>query len=341
MTMKKCRLTISVLCVMGFMLFLWISAATAQQKPTKLTYSHFWPVGHPVTALLADWAKEVEKRTDGRVAVIMFPAGTLTPADKIYDGVVKGISNLGSSALSYTRGRFPHMEVIDLPLGYKNATIATNLTNALYKKFQPKELDDTKVMYFQGHGPGIFHTKKPVRSLEELKGMKIRTTGLGTKIVTALGATPVAMTMGETYDALAKGVVDGSIAPISSLVGFRWGEVVRYTTENFGSAYTAAFFVVMNKDTWNGLPPEVQKIIEGVNEEWIKKTGLVWDEYDNKGRDFALKLGNQTIRLSKEEDELWVKKVSVTFDDYLKDMEKKGLPGTEALDFCRDFLKKN
>jgi TRAP-type C4-dicarboxylate transport system substrate-binding protein len=340
--MKKCRLTtVSVLCVMGFMFFLWIPAAPAQQKPIKLTYSHFWPVGHPVTALLADWAKEVEKRTNGRVAVIIFPAGTLTPADKIYDGVVKGISNLGSSAMSYTRGRFPLMEVVDLPLGYKNATIATNLTNALYKKFQPKELNDTKVMYFQAHGPGIFHTKKPVRSLEELKGMKIRTTGLGTKIVTALGATPVAMTMGETYDALAKGVVDGSIAPISSLAGFRWGEVVKYTTENFGSAYTAAFFVVMNKNTWNGLPPEVQKIIEGVNEEWIKKTGLVWDEYDNMGRDFALKLGNQIIRLSAEEDELWVKKVSVTFDDYLKDMEKKGLPGTEALEFCRDFLKKN
>ena len=331
----------SLVCVLAIVFYLHILQTSAQTKVFKLTYSHFWPVGHPVTALLADWAKEVEKRTNGGVAIIIFPAGTLTPADKIYDGVVKGISNLGSSAMSYTRGRFPLMEVVDLPLGYKNATIATNLTNALYKKFQPKELNDTKVMYFQAHGPGIFHTKKPVRSLEELKGMKIRTTGLGTKIVTALGATPVAMPMGETYDALAKGVVDGSIAPIASLAGFRWGEVVKYSTENFGSAYTAAFFVVMNKNTWNGLPPEVQKIIEGVNEEWIKKTGLVWDEYDNMGRDFALKLGSQIIRLSKEEDEVWVKKVSVTFDDYLKDMEKKGLPGTEALEFCRDFLKKN
>jgi len=337
--MKKFRLTISVLCVMGFMLFLWIPGAKAQQKPIKLTYSHFWPVGHPVTNLIADWAKEIEKRTHGGVAITIFPSGTLTPADKCYDGVVKGISGIGSSALSYTKGRFPLMEVIDLPLGYKNATVAVNLANATYKKYQPKEMSDVKVMYFQAHGPGLFHFKKLVRTLEDLKGLKIRSTGLSAKIVAALGATPVAMTMGETYDALAKGVVDGSTAPIAALEGFKWGEVVKYTTENFGSSFTAAFFVVMNKSTWNGLPPEVQKIIEGVNEEWIKKTGPVWDEYDKTGRDFALKLGNQMIPLSKEEEERWAKKVSVTFDDYLKDMEKKGLPGAEVLKFCQDFLK--
>jgi TRAP-type C4-dicarboxylate transport system substrate-binding protein len=271
----------------------------------------------------------------------MYPGGTLTPPDKCYDGVVRGISSLGSSDLSYTRGRFPLMEAIALPLGYRSATIGTNLSNAAYKKFQPKELSDVKIMYFHSHGPGIFHSKRPIRNLEDLKGMKIRAHGLSAKIVKALGATPVAMTMPDTYDALSKNVVDGSCSPVASLEGFKWGEVVKYTTENFGSSYTSPFFVAMNKNVWASLPADVQNIIETVNAEWIPKAGAVWDSYDKKGRDFALKLGNKIITLPKSENDRWAKQVEPVIDDYLKDMKKKGLPGDEMLKFCKDYLKKN
>ncbi len=338
--MKWRILTFSFLCVLFVLCAFSVVSSFAQTKVVKLTYSHFWPVGHPVTESLAEWGKEIEKRTNGAVTTVMFPGATLTPADKCYDGVVKGISTACSSALSYTRGRFPLMEVTDLPLGYKNALAAARLSNAVYKKFHPKELDDTKVMFFHGTGPTIFHTKKPVRTLEDLKGMRIRTTGLGAKIVAALGATPVAMPMGDTYDALSKGVVDGSTAPIASLEGFKWGEVVKYTTENFGTANTTIFFVVVNKKTWSSLTPDNQKIIEQVNEEWIDRIGKVWDKYDLSGRDFALKLGNKIIPLSKEEDERWVKQLKGTFDDYVNDMKAKGLPGEEALKFSLDYLKK-
>ncbi len=144
----------------------------------------------------------------------MFPGATLTPADQCYDGVVKGISDIGMSVLSYTRGRFPTMEVIDLPLGYQAGLQATKLCNAYYEKFKPKELDDTKIMYLHAHGPGILHTKTPVSKLEELKGMKIRCSGTSAKVVTALGAAPVAMPQNETYDALQKGVVQGVVSPL-------------------------------------------------------------------------------------------------------------------------------
>jgi TRAP-type C4-dicarboxylate transport system substrate-binding protein len=103
--------------------------------------------------------------------------------------------------------------------------------------------------------------------------MKIRSTGLAAKVVSALGGIPVGMTQGETYHALSKGVVEGSMSNIGSLEAWRWGEVTKYTTENFGSAYTTGFFVVMNKNTWNTLSPDIQKTIERVSEEWIDKTG--------------------------------------------------------------------
>jgi len=124
-------------------------------------------------------AKEIEKRTAGKVQITVFPGGTLTPADKCYDGVVKGLSDIGFSVLAYTRGKFPLTEVVDLPLGSKTGLASTKLINEYYKKFKPKELDEVKVMYLHGHGPGILHTKAAVNKLEDMKGKKIRCTGNG------------------------------------------------------------------------------------------------------------------------------------------------------------------
>jgi TRAP-type C4-dicarboxylate transport system substrate-binding protein len=254
--------------------------------------------------------------------------------------VVKGISDVGMSVLSYTMGRFPLTEVIDLPLGYKNGTAATKLVNLYYKKFKPKELDDVKVMYLHAHGPGILHTKKPVTKLEELKGMKIRSTGTVAKIAGALGATPVAMPMPETYDALQKGIADGVMCPMEALQGWKLGEVIKNSTQNYGSAYTIAFFVVMNKDKWNALSPDIQKVIEQVNEEWIEKHCKTWDEIDKAGIEFTQKLGNKIIPLSKDEDWKWVKAVKPLYDNYVSSMKAKGLPGDEALKFCLEQLNK-
>lgn len=270
----------------------------------------------------------------------MFYGGTLTPSDKCYDGVEKGISDIGMSCPAYTSGKFPLTEVIDLPLGYKSGLAATRLVNEYLKKFKPKEFDGTKIMYFHAHGPGILHTKKAVNNLEDLKGMKIRCTGLARKVVEKLGGAPVAMPMGETYDSLSRGVVEGSMAPYEALQGWRWGEVVKFTTENFGSAYSTAFFVVMNKDKWNALPPDIQKIIEKVNEEWIEKTGKMWDEIDKAGRDFTLKSGNKIVPLSQDEDWRWTKAVKPISDEYVNNMKAKGLPGEEALKFCLEQLYK-
>jgi len=319
----------------------FIPAALAQAKPMELSYSIFFPAPHKNTVLATEWAKEVEKRANGMVKITVFPGGTLTPADKCYDGVVKGISDIGMSVFGYTRGKFPLTEVIDLPLGYKRGIAATRLVNQYYQQFKPKEFDEVKVLYLHAHGPGILHTKKPVSKLEELKGMRIRSTGLSAKVASALGATPVAMPMGETYDALQRGMVDGSLAPIESLEGWKWGEVVKYTTESFGSAYSTGFFVVMNKEKWNALSPEIQKVIEKVDTEWIEKTGMLWDEIDKSGKAFTLKLGNQIISLPKEEDQRWAKAVRPILDDYVNNMKGKGLPGNEALKFCTDYLKKN
>lgn len=309
-------------------------------KAIELTYSVFFPPTHKNTILAQEWAKEIEKRTDGKVKITVFPSGTLTKAEVCYDGVEKGISDIGMSCLSYTRGKFPLSEVLDLPLGVRSGVDATAMTNAFRKKFAPKEFDGVKIMYLHAHGPGFLHTKKPVKTLDDLKGLKVRCTGLSSKIVSALGGTPVSMPMGETYDALSRGVVDGSMAPEESLEGWRWGEVVKSTTECYGAAYTTTFFVAMNKARWEKLPKDVQDVIEKVNEEWITKTGAAWDAMDKSGKAFAAAKGNQTISLSDEENARWAKAVSPILDDYVKKMKTAGLPGEEALAFCKDMIAK-
>jgi TRAP-type C4-dicarboxylate transport system substrate-binding protein len=336
----KERLGIIFFITVLFTFFCVISLPNTAAAQIKLNYSNFFPAPHKNSILADQWCKEVEKRTNGRVKVTYFPGGTLTPAAQTYDGVVKGIADIGFSVLGYTRGKFPMMGFIDLPLGYKSGTQATAMINAYYKKFKPKELDEVKVMYLHAHGPGILHTKKPVYKLEDLKGMKIRAQGTVVPIVQALGGAPVGATMPETYDALRTGVVEGSMAPYEALQGWKWGEVVSATTESYPCAYTAGMFVVMNKAKWNSLPPDIQKIIEQINEEWGVKQGKTWDEIDKAGEDFSVKRGNKSITLSKEEGARWAAAVKPMLEAYAKEVNAKGLPGDEALKFCLDFLKK-
>ncbi len=117
-----------------------------------MTYSIFFPPNHGQKKAADTWAKEVERRTQGRVKIQIFAGGSLTQADQCYDGVVKGISDMCMSAFAYTRGRFPVMEALDLPLGYPNGRTATRVANDCYRKMKPRELDQVKVLYLHAHG---------------------------------------------------------------------------------------------------------------------------------------------------------------------------------------------
>ena len=293
------------------------SALSAGAKPTKLTFSIFFPPTHGQTKAAMDWAKEIEKRTGNKVQVDIFAGGTLTKAPQCYSGTVKGISDLGFSLFAYTRGRFPVMAAVDLPMGYPNGKVASRVAQEFAKAFKPKELSDVKLLYLHAHGPGLLHTKKPVKKLEDLKGMKIRATGLSAKIVKALGGVPVAMPQGGTYEALKKGVVEGTFGPMEVLKGWKQAEVIKYTTECYSIGYTTTFFVVMNLDKWNALPADIKKIFDEVSDKYTDVHGNVWDSTDQEGRKYTLSLGNEIISLSDEESARWRKAVEPVINDYI------------------------
>jgi TRAP-type C4-dicarboxylate transport system substrate-binding protein len=316
--------------------------SSAQEKVVNLRFSNYFPAPHQNNIIMENWCKEIEKRTNGRVKWSYYAAATLTPPVQTYDSVVKGIADAGESLMGFNRGKFPLTEAIDLPLGAKTGYLATKMINAYYAKFNPKEFDEVKVMYLHCYGPALIWTKtKPVNKLEDLKGLKIRSHGLSAKVVQALGAAPVGMPMNETYDAISRGVAEGVMCPTEAMKGWKLGEVCGYGIESYGTAQSAGFYIVMNKGKWNALAPDVQKIIEAINVEWIEKQGKLWDEIDKEGRDVFVQSGKKFITLSSEESARWASKMGPILDEYVKDMKAKGLPGEEALKFCQDYLKAN
>ena len=302
-----------------------------KEKVIKLSYSVFFPPTHIQCQTAQAWAKEINERTNGKVEITIYAGGTLTKAPQVYDGVVNGVSDIGMSCFAYTRGRFPLLEALDLPVGYPDGLTATRIANTIVNKYQPTEIADVHTLYIHAHGPGILASKKPVRSLADLKGLKVRATGLSTKIVQNLGGAPIGMSQPETYEALQKGVVDATLCPIETLKGWKQGEVIETVTNSQAVGYTTSMFVVMNKAKWAALPDEIKKVFNEVSAEYIDKHGEAWDQADTEGKAFIEELGKKIIALSDEETAQWKTMVKPLLDEFVKVTAEKGLPAAEML----------
>jgi len=310
-------------------------------QPVEFSYSIFFPPTHIQCETAVQWAKEVETRSKGRIKINVYPGGSLTPAPQCYEGVAKGISDIGMSCFAYTRGRFPLLEGLDLPLGYPNGLAATRIANEMVQKYQPQEIADTHMLYVHAHGPGVLASKKPVHTLEDLKGLKVRATGLSTKIVTMLGGTPVGMSQPETYEALQKGVVEATLCPIETLKGWKQGEVISSVTDSSAVGYTTAMFVAMNKAKWDSLPADLQQIFTDVSKEWIDKHGEAWDKADEEGKAFVQSLNHEIIPLAPEEQARWTAAVKPILDEFVTACKEKSLPGDAILKDLQDAIAKS
>jgi TRAP-type C4-dicarboxylate transport system substrate-binding protein len=150
------------------------------------------------------------------------------------------------------------------------------------------------------------------------------------------------MSQPETYEALAKGVVDATLCPIETLKGWKQGETIQYVIDSSAIGYTTAMFVVMNKEKWDKLPADVQKVFTDVSREWIDKHGQAWDEADKAGREFVTGLKREFIHLPDAEQQQWKEAVKPILDDYVKSSKEKNLPGDALLaDIQSELAKAN
>lgn len=327
--------------IVASFLFLFVCMTVHASAKITLTYNQYFPPTHMASKMSESWCKEIEQRTNGEVRFQHYAGGQLLKAPQVFDGVVRGIADIGFSNLAYTRGLFPEMEICDLPLGMPSGWVSTYVTNAFYKKYKPKEFDKVEVMYFSACGPNLISTsRKPVLTLQDLKGQTLRATGRIADTATALGGTSRPMEIGETYEAVNRNVISGVMLPLETMKGFRLGELLKYCTADWqvGNVYT--FYAVMNKDKWNALPENIKKVIEEVNEEWIEKMAQGWNDIDRAGVEFFKSKGGSIIQLSDEEAALWKKAVAPVIETYFNEMTQKGLT-REELKARVDFIYQN
>ena len=330
------------LLLVGFILVFLLSftgVINAGAAEVNLSFAYMFPSSHYMaTEVYKQWVEEVEKASKGYLKINVFPVNTLLKSAEMYDGVVSGTADIGSSSMGYTRGRFPVMEGFELPgiyFGSATATVAGAWEG--YKKFKPKELMDTKLMWLYSAGPGSLYTKKKVKSLAEIKGMRIRATGNTAKSIKALGAVPVAMPMPAVYEALSKGVVEGQIGPPEVLKGWKQAEVTKYIT-NLPPVYNSIMWTAMNLKKWNSLPKDVQKAIEEINEGFSIRAGKIWDSHQVKGGiEYGIKEhGMEIVKWPEADMKKAMDLMQPLHADYVERMNKKGLPGQEILDFVKE-----
>jgi TRAP-type transport system periplasmic protein len=330
---------ILVLCaVVSAFSLLWAANSGAANVIT-LKFANYMPIMHNNSVVMGKFVEDVNKKLAGRAEVVHYPAGTLLTASKMAAGVASGIADIGLSHCSYSRGRFPVMELTELPLGASSSFILTHAINDFYNKFKPKEWDAFHPLMFGASSPSTIQTlKKPVRTLEDLKGLKIRGTGRSGDIVKALGAITTPVEMMDMYESLRRGVIDGNMGPFEQLKSFRTGEVLKYHTVAWqaGSGYT--FYVAVNKNKWNSLPADVRQVIDETARAYIEPWGIGYNKQDLEGREFFKQLGGQIIPVSDSEIQRWVKAVEPVFAKYKQDMVGKGFKAEEIEEWIK-YLK--
>ena len=305
----------------------------------KLKFANFFPPTHMNSVMMGKFCDELNKKLTGKVELTQYTASILLSAPKIAAGVYTGIADIGLSNLAYSRGRFPVMEIMELPLGFPSAWIAGHVANDFYNKFKPKDFDGYHLLMLSTSPINVIQTlNKPVKTLEELKGLKLRGTGRLGDIVKALGATPIPVEMIDAYDSLKRGVIEGALLPLETLKGFRIGEVEKYVTASWKVGSTYCFYVVMNKQKWNSLPADVKKVIDEFSKEFTERWVVEWNNIDIEGREFFLKQGGQIVPISDAESARWIKAAQPVIDDYKKDLISKGYKAKE-IDGWVSFVK--
>lgn len=325
--------------------FLCLSIAVggvASGETIELKMSHFMPTKHVQHAkVMEPWAKKIGELTDGRVIVTIFPGGALGKPPHQYDNAVKGITDIAFGLQSYTPGRFPLTSALRLPFMVKSGEQGARVLWSMYEKYLQQEYKDVKVLWLFMHGPGqMYTTKKQVKTIDDLKGLKIRSPGaIMSKVVKQYGAVPVHMPITQVYTALERKTVDGVAAPWETMRPFRFYEQCKYAA--VADIYSMTFFVVMNKKKYESLPADIRKIIdENSGLQMAIKAGRAYDQADIPGKKLFEDKGGITYQLPAAEKEKWMKAAMPIKTNWIKDMKTKGLPGQAVLDYAEAQLSK-
>ena len=323
-------------------------AGLAQQAVTLKFHTFMSPTSNVWLGMHKPWMDKVEKESGGRIKFEAYPAMQLggTPV-QLYDQAKDGVVDVVWTLPGNTAGRFPRIEVFELPFIMNNAEATSKAYWEYVQTMAPDEFKDTQVIALQVHGPGVIHTvDKPVKSIADMRGLKLRApTRQVTKLLGVLGATPVGMPLPGIPDALSKGTINGCVIPWEVVPSVKVNELTKFHAEfdpAGGSLYTTTFVMAMNKAKYNALAPDLKKVIDNnsgmATSAWMGKTQ---QSNDIPGRKSASDRGNTIYTVSPAEAQEFRRKSRAVEVEWVEDMKKKGFDGKKLLDTARSLIEKH
>ncbi len=289
------------------------------------------------------WMQEVEKRTNGSIKVTLYPGASLFSASETIDSIINGVADIGWSYSGYSPARFPLAEFALLPLDVNSSSEILDIYWALYDKYPEirEEWSGVKLLWVEIGARNLFMTKTKVSKLEDMKGLKIKTSGgIVQETIKALGAVPVSMTPPDTYLAMEKGVVDGAMMGWDAMQDWNLKDVAPYVIEAY--PFNALFYCIMNEKTWNSLSPEEKAVIDELSKDMMRKIpGQAWDENIEKIRAQCISEGTEVVELTGQEKARWQERYQTVMDIWLKTKQEqgKGDIAKEILDTVNDMIK--
>ena len=303
-------------------------SAQAQEK-YEIKVAEFVGTQHFMTAWLIKWGEKLEKASNGRLVFKHFPGAQMAPAPGHYELARTGQAEVAWFLHGGTPGRFPLTELISLPYVVGSAEIGTKVINdaELRAKYLDAEHKGVHVLLLLTHQPGNVHTtKKPIRSVDDFKGMRIRFPAPTVRdFVAALGGSPVGVPPPEQLEQLQKGTLDGVFTDYGGAgIAFKMGGTVKYSTEMY--SYVSSFGVAMNSDFYSKLPADLKKMVDDSVKRVEKEVGEGWDALDAIGKKAIMDGGGEALKLSQQEDGKFRKIGAGVTEAKLKELEGKGLP---------------
>jgi len=317
--------------------------AQAQEK-YEMKVAYFVGDQHPMSQWIVRWSDGLEKASGGRIAVRRFPAAQMGPPPVYYDLARTGQAEVSWFLSGGTPGRFPISELINLPYLVGSSEIGTKVLNdpELRAKYIDPEHKGVKILMMLTHQPGqIFTTKKAIRTVEDMKGMRIRFSSPTIRdFVGALGATPVGVAPTEIAEQLQKGTIDGAFMDYGGAgIAFKLGGIIKYSTEMY--SYVASFGLAMNPDFYNKLPADLKKLVDGSVVGKEKEVGEGWDSIDGPGKKLLVDGGAEAIKLSAAENAKFRSIGADLSERHVKELEAKGLPARAAYTMMRALSEKH
>ena len=323
-------------------------AGLAQQSVTLKFHTFMAPMSNVWLTMHKPWMEKVEKDSGGRIKFEAYPAMQLggTPV-QLYDQARDGVVDVCWTLPANTAGRFPRIEVFELPFVMNNAEATSKAYWEYFQTHAADEFKETQVLALHVHGPGMFHSvNKQIKSASDLKGMKVRgPTRQVTKLLGSIGATPVGMPLPQIPDALSKGTVEACVIPWEVVPSVKVHELTKFHSEFPASSpafYTTTFVMAMNKSKYESLAPDLKKVIDAnsglATSGWLGKTQ---QGNDPNGRKAATDRGNSIYTFSAAETEEFVKLSSKVDDEWVADMDKRGFKGAALLEAAKALIAKH